>query len=60
MLTVEADKQPTISGGPLGDTYEFTQMHFHWGENDEEGSEDTLDGRRWAHFRLNRICSARA
>lgn len=47
MLTVDAEKQPTISGGPLQEPYEFTQMHFHWGESDDEGSEDQLDGLRW-------------
>lgn len=40
---------PTISGGPLGDSsYKFSQLHFHWGPGDEEGSEHTFEGRRWA------------
>ncbi|XP_033322429.2 carbonic anhydrase 1 isoform X3 [Megalopta genalis] len=34
---------PTASGGPLNDTYVFQQLHFHWGENDDEGSEDLIN-----------------
>lgn len=37
--------KPTISGGPLRGTYEFSQFHFHWGDNDTVGSEDLIDGR---------------
>ena len=32
-----------LSGGPLKDTYVFEQLHFHWGENDFEGSEDLIN-----------------
>ncbi|KAF5271824.1 hypothetical protein FQR65_LT05055 [Abscondita terminalis] len=32
-----------ISGGPLIGDYEFIQLHFHWGANDEEGSENTIN-----------------
>lgn len=49
MITIDSVKPPTITGGPLSDPYVFTQMHFHWGENDEEGSEDTLDGQRYGY-----------
>ncbi|XP_076631914.1 carbonic anhydrase 2 [Colletes latitarsis] len=34
---------PTISGGPINDTYIFQQMHFHWGQNDRIGSEDLIN-----------------
>ncbi|XP_055312343.1 carbonic anhydrase 1-like [Sitodiplosis mosellana] len=44
MVSIEADQRPTITGGPLGGTYEFAQLHFHWGENDTMGSEDSIDG----------------
>lgn len=44
MLTLDAELQPTISGGPLHGEYEFAQLHFHWGENDTMGSEDLIDG----------------
>lgn len=46
MITIESEIQPTISGGPLNGVYEFSQMHFHWGDNDTMGSEDLIDGRR--------------
>lgn len=44
MVTIEADPRPTITGGPLNGVYEFTQLHFHWGDNDTMGSEDLIDG----------------
>lgn len=44
MYTLDADAQPTISGGPLNFEYEFAQLHFHWGDNDTLGSEDLIDG----------------
>ena len=34
----------TIRGGPLNDEYQFAQLHFHWGSNNEQGSEHTIDG----------------
>lgn len=46
MVSIEADSRPTITGGPLSGTYEFAQLHFHWGENDTMGSEDLIDGHR--------------
>ncbi|XP_022920688.1 carbonic anhydrase 3-like [Onthophagus taurus] len=37
-------ERPHISGGPLFGNYVFSQLHFHWGRNDMEGSEHTVDG----------------
>ena len=37
----------TLSGGPLIDTYEIFQLHFHWGKDDTRGSEHTLDGKEF-------------
>ena len=34
-----------LSGGPLKGIYVFEQLHFHWGENDFEGSEDLINNR---------------
>lgn len=36
---------PYISGGPLEGqgTYEFQQLHFHWGEDNTVGSEDRIN-----------------
>ncbi|GBM35061.1 Carbonic anhydrase 2 [Araneus ventricosus] len=36
-----------------GSVYTFQQLHFHWGSRYDQGSEHTLDGRRYAleaHF----------
>lgn len=35
---------PQISGGPLNGVYKFSQLHFHWGDNDTFGSEDLIEG----------------
>jgi carbonic anhydrase len=36
-----------ITGGPLGsDQYQLAQFHFHWGCDDHEGSDHTIDGKR--------------
>nr|XP_031829423.1 carbonic anhydrase 13-like [Nomia melanderi] len=39
----DPDSLPTISGGPLNDTYVFQQLHFHWGKSDDVGSEDLIN-----------------
>ena len=36
---------PKISGGGLGGTYEFAQLHFHWGDSENKGSEHQMDGK---------------
>ena len=33
-----------ISGGGLGGTYRAAQLHFHWGSNNRNGSEHTVNG----------------
>lgn len=52
MISVDSDQRPSISGGPLSGTYEFSQLHFHWGENDTMGSEDLIDGHRYVSLTL--------
>lgn len=42
-VKMESEIQPQVSGGPLHGVYEFSQFHFHWGENDTYGSEDTIN-----------------
>lgn len=34
---------PLMSGGPINGTYVFQQLHFHWGQNDNLGSEDLIN-----------------
>jgi carbonic anhydrase len=37
-----------LEGGPLGnDLYRLEQFHCHWGENSDEGSEHTVDGKAY-------------
>lgn len=37
-------ERPYISNGVLAGKYVFSQLHFHWGVNNMEGSEHTVDG----------------
>lgn len=37
-------ERPFLSNGPLSGNYVFSQLHFHWGVNNMEGSEHTVDG----------------
>lgn len=37
--------QGILSGGQLNGTYQILQLHFHWGSNDNIGSEHTIDGK---------------
>lgn len=49
MLRMNDSETAKISGGPLGEnTYVFEQLHFHWGENDTEGSEDRINNHSFA------------
>ncbi|CAL7937456.1 unnamed protein product [Xylocopa violacea] len=36
--------RPYLIGGPFTQNYVFSQVHFHWGENEMCGSEHTVDG----------------
>ncbi|KAL3096009.1 hypothetical protein niasHS_005768 [Heterodera schachtii] len=38
---------PEIYGGLLDQNYRFVQYHFHWAQNDNEGSEHTIGGLRY-------------
>ena len=46
--TLKIDKPKrtaSLTGGPLGDSvYKLEQLHFHFGCDDDEGSEHTVDG----------------
>lgn len=43
MVQMKGDQLPEVSGGPLSGEYVFSQFHFHWGENDLVGSENTIN-----------------
>ncbi|XP_054309297.1 carbonic anhydrase 5A, mitochondrial isoform X2 [Pongo pygmaeus] len=40
----DATEVSGISGGPLENHYRLKQFHFHWGAENEGGSEHTVDG----------------
>ncbi|KAM6215776.1 carbonic anhydrase 2 [Rhynchocyon petersi] len=44
------DSQDTsvLRGGPLDGTYRLIQFHFHWGSNDGQGSEHTVDSKKYS------------
>ncbi|NXP50739.1 CAH1 anhydrase, partial [Heliornis fulica] len=44
----DKDNQSVLTGGPLTGTYRLRQFHFHWGQTDEQGSEHTVDGTKYA------------
>ncbi|XP_046673570.1 uncharacterized protein LOC124362801 [Homalodisca vitripennis] len=35
---------PYLVSGPLDDSYVFSQIHFHWGTGEHDGSEHSIDG----------------
>jgi carbonic anhydrase len=37
-----------MTGGPLKDNYILQQIHFHWSQSDNNGSEHTVDGRHFS------------
>ncbi|XP_026755668.1 putative carbonic anhydrase 3 [Galleria mellonella] len=45
LIEVENEPHPRVRGGPLDGDYVFSQMHFHWGDNDTFGSEDKINHR---------------
>lgn len=46
---IPAFARPAVSGSAVGNaTYEFIQLHFHWDDEDDQGSEHAIDGHRYA------------
>lgn len=39
--------QGILRGGQLEGDYQILQLHFHWGANDKQGSEHTVDGKEY-------------
>ena len=46
-VTVDESVGAAISGGPLTGDYTLAQFHLHWGSKSGQGSEHTVDGKRW-------------
>lgn len=41
----QLSNRPTITGSALNNQmYYFEQVHFHWGDDNDEGSEHTING----------------
>ncbi|CAG7729912.1 unnamed protein product [Allacma fusca] len=52
-LRLDLTSTTYLSGSLLGGSYVFSQLHFHWGSDDQQGSEHIFDGIRKpmeAHF----------
>jgi len=46
----------TVTGGPFGnETYNFIQLHFHWGSDDTQGSEHTVGGHQYP-LEMHMVC----
>lgn len=42
---LDDSSRPTLSRGPMDDDqYKLVEFHFHWGENDQIGSETQING----------------
>lgn len=41
------DLVPTLYGGGLTEKYTFSQVHFHWGSKDGQGSEHQVEGKSY-------------
>ncbi|XP_037034296.1 carbonic anhydrase 2-like [Bradysia coprophila] len=47
-LTTDPKSKPIIlSGGPLYSAYQFSELHFHWGDTDKIGSERAMKGKKY-------------
>ncbi|XP_033979248.1 carbonic anhydrase 15 [Trematomus bernacchii] len=46
-VVMEVGSGMSVSGGGLPDVYHTVQLHFHWGGPASNGSEHTVDGRRY-------------
>ncbi|XP_007535409.1 carbonic anhydrase 2 [Erinaceus europaeus] len=44
----DSQDKAVLKGGPLADTYRLIQFHFHWGSSDDQGSEHTVDKKKYA------------
>uniref|UniRef100_A0A2R9ATI3 Carbonic anhydrase n=2 Tax=Pan TaxID=9596 RepID=A0A2R9ATI3_PANPA len=44
----DSQDKAVLKGGPLDGTYRLIQFHFHWGSLDGQGSEHTVDKKKYA------------
>ncbi|QQP41960.1 Uncharacterized protein FKW44_016481, partial [Caligus rogercresseyi] len=45
--TINPPSAPTVEGGGLGSAFQFAQLHFHWGDESQVGSEHLLGGKAY-------------
>lgn len=43
----DSQDKAVLKGGPLAGTYRLSQFHFHWGSSDGQGSEHTVDKKKY-------------
>ncbi len=46
-MNVAGSTPPSIKGGKLPKTYNVGQFHFHWGNNNNKGSEHTVNSKEY-------------
>nr|4CNV_A Chain A, CARBONIC ANHYDRASE 2 [Bos taurus] len=44
----DSEDKAVLKDGPLTGTYRLVQFHFHWGSSDDQGSEHTVDRKKYA------------
>uniref|UniRef100_A0A3Q1MM44 Carbonic anhydrase n=1 Tax=Bos taurus TaxID=9913 RepID=A0A3Q1MM44_BOVIN len=44
----DSQDKAVLKDGPLTGTYRLVQFHFHWGSSDDQGSEHTVDRKKYA------------
>jgi len=47
LMVSPLNQQQSISGASLRNSYNFEQLHFHWGNNSNQGSEHEIDGKSY-------------
>jgi len=50
LSTTWREEEPYLYGGPFVSSYVFSQLHFHWGKTDMDGSEHYVDGGRFYFY----------
>ncbi|XP_014256680.1 stress response protein nst1-like [Cimex lectularius] len=56
-VSLTLQRPGTVTNGPLGESYRFKELHFHWNHEDDEGSEHSINnnfGCLEAHFVFRR------
>ena len=49
-LDYPVEDRPSIEGGGLNGKYIFQQLHFHWAEDNSQGSEHMVDSKPYVEI----------